>query len=166
MSDFASPVPRLSSVDPKPLGLAALLIVAGALSLAQTVSGGQAALYAVGTLLGVTLYHAAFGFTSAWRVFIADGRGAGLRAQMVMLAVGVALFFPALAAGSLFGMPVTGLVSPAGTSVIVCAVLFGFGVLPGGGCDFRPPVTRGGGSHTPTLEAHPVCRGPARRRAA
>src|SRR5260370_685591 len=48
MSDFASPVPRRSSVDSKPLGVAALLIVAGALYLAQTVSGRQAALYAVG----------------------------------------------------------------------------------------------------------------------
>src|ERR1700693_2997676 len=146
MSDFASPVPRRSSVDSQPLGVAALLIVAGALYLAQTVSGRQAALYAVGTLLGVTLYHAAFGFTSAWRVFIADGRGAGLRAQMVMLAVGVALFFPALAAGSLFGMPVTGLVSPAGTSVSVGAFLFGIGMQLGGGCASGTLYTVGGGS--------------------
>jgi uncharacterized membrane protein YedE/YeeE len=146
MSDFASPVPRRSSVDSKPLGVAALLIVAGALYLAQTVSGRQAALYVVGTLLGVALYHAAFGFTSAWRVFIADGRGAGLRAQMVMLAVGVALFFPALAAGSLFGMPVTGLVSPAGTSVIVGAFLFGIGMQLGGGCASGTLYTVGGGS--------------------
>jgi len=40
----------------------------------------------------VALYHALFGFTSAWRVFIADGRGAGLRAQTLMLAVAVLLF--------------------------------------------------------------------------
>jgi uncharacterized protein len=146
MSDFASPVPRRIAVDRKPLSAAALLIVAGALYLAQTVSGRQAALYVVGTLLGVALYHAAFGFTSAWRVFIADGRGAGLRAQMVMLAVGVALFFPALAAGSLFGMPVTGLVSPAGTSVVVGAFLFGIGMQLGGGCASGTLYTVGGGS--------------------
>jgi uncharacterized membrane protein YedE/YeeE len=146
MSDFASPVPRRIAVDPKPLSAAALLIVAGALYLAQTVSGRQAALYVVGTLLGVALYHAAFGFTSAWRVFIADGRGAGLRAQMVMLAVGVALFFPALAAGSLFGVPVTGLVSPAGTSVIFGAFLFGIGMQLGGGCASGTLYTVGGGS--------------------
>ncbi|MEA3093250.1 MAG: uncharacterized protein QOJ04_4592 [Caballeronia sp.] len=146
MSDFASPVPRRIAVDPKPLSAAALLIVAGALYLAQTVSGRQAALYVVGTLLGVALYHAAFGFTSAWRVFIADGRGAGLRAQMVMLAVGVALFFPALAAGSLFGIPVTGLVSPAGTSVVVGAFLFGIGMQLGGGCASGTLYTVGGGS--------------------
>ena len=100
----------------------------------------------VGALLGLALYHAAFGFTSAWRVFIADGRGAGLRAQMLMLAVGVALFFPALAAGTLFGNPVTGLVSPAGTSVVVGAFMFGIGMQLGGGCASGTLYTVGGGS--------------------
>ncbi|VXA94877.1 conserved membrane hypothetical protein [Burkholderia sp. 8Y] len=146
MSDFATSLPRRSEVNPKPLGVAALLIVAGAWYLAQTAGARQAALYVVGALLGVALYHAAFGFTSAWRVFIADGRGAGLRAQMLMLAVGVALFFPALASGSLFGMPVTGLVSPAGTSVIVGAFMFGIGMQLGGGCASGTLYTVGGGS--------------------
>ena len=57
----------------------------------------MAALFVVGAAAGVVLYHAAFGFTSAWRIFIADGRGAGLRAQMLMLAVTCAAFFPLLA---------------------------------------------------------------------
>ena len=100
----------------------------------------------VGALLGLSLYHAAFGFTSAWRVFIADGRGAGLRAQMLMLAVGVALFFPALSSGTLFGTPVTGLVSPAGTSVIFGAFVFGIGMQLGGGCASGTLYTVGGGS--------------------
>ncbi|MDR5782284.1 YeeE/YedE family protein [Caballeronia sp. LZ065] len=146
MSDLATSLSRRTDIDPKPLGIAALLIVLGVVYLGQTVGARQAALYAVGALLGITLYHAAFGFTSAWRVFIADGRGAGLRAQMLMLAVGVALFFPALAAGSLFGMPVTGLVSPAGTSVVVGAFLFGIGMQLGGGCASGTLYTVGGGS--------------------
>ncbi|QSN64935.1 YeeE/YedE family protein [Caballeronia sp. M1242] len=146
MSDLASPLRRRTEINPKPLTVAGLLLLAGVLYLAQTAGARQAALYVVGALLGVALYHAAFGFTSAWRVFIADGRGAGLRAQMLMLAVGVALFFPALAAGSLFGMPVTGLVSPAGTSVIVGAFLFGIGMQLGGGCASGTLYTVGGGS--------------------
>src|SRR3984885_10580602 len=124
MSDLSPslpPVPRRFDINPKPLGAALLLIALGAVYLAQTVSGRQAALYLVGALLGMSLYHAAFGFTSAWRVFIADGRGAGLRAQMLMLALGVLLFFPALQAGTLFGHPAVGLVAPAGTSVLVGA---------------------------------------------
>ncbi|WP_042268114.1 YeeE/YedE family protein [Paraburkholderia heleia] len=150
MSDLSTPLARtprlIDSINPKPLGIALLLVALGAVYLAQTVSGRQAALYVVGALLGMTLYHAAFGFTSAWRVFIADGRGAGLRAQMVMLAIGVLLFFPALAAGTLFGHPVTGLVSPAGTSVIVGAFMFGVGMQLGGGCASGTLYTVGGGS--------------------
>jgi uncharacterized protein len=150
MSDLSSPLARaprrLDSINPKPLAIALLLVALGAVFLAQTVSVRQAALYVVGALLGMTLYHAAFGFTSAWRVFIADGRGAGLRAQMVMLAIGVLLFFPALAAGSLFGHPVSGLVSPAGTSVIVGAFMFGIGMQLGGGCASGTLYTVGGGS--------------------
>lgn len=139
-------LPARAAVNGRPLGAALILIVVGALYLANVVSGRQAALYLVGALLGVALYHAAFGFTSAWRVFIADGRGAGLRAQMVMLAVGVALFFPALAGGELFGTPVTGLVQPAGTSVIVGAFIFGIGMQLGGGCASGTLYTVGGGS--------------------
>lgn len=146
MSISASPTLRGIDINPKPLGVSLLLIVLGAWYLAQTVDTKHAALFVVGALLGLALYHAAFGFTSAWRVFIADGRGAGLRAQMIMLAVGVALFFPALSAGTLFGNPVTGLVSPAGTSVVVGAFLFGIGMQLGGGCASGTLYTVGGGS--------------------
>ncbi|MDN2701876.1 YeeE/YedE family protein [Janthinobacterium sp. SUN100] len=147
MSDIAASPPGLrAAINPKPLGVALLLILIGAWYLAHTVGINQAALYVVGALLGITLYHAAFGFTSAWRVFIADGRGDGLRAQMLMLAVGVALFFPALSAGTLFGTPVAGLVSPAGTSVIFGAFIFGIGMQLGGGCASGTLYTVGGGS--------------------
>src|SRR5690606_1150779 len=121
-------LPSRIDINLKPFAVSLLLILAGGWYLAQAVGARQAALYVVGALLGITLYHAAFGFTSAWRVFIADGRGAGLRAQMLMLAVGVLLFFPVLASGELFGNPVKGLVSPAGTSVIVGAFIFGIGM--------------------------------------
>jgi len=137
---------RRADINLRPFCVASVLIVLGAWYLSQVVGPTQAALYVVGALLGVSLYHAAFGFTSAWRVFIADGRGAGLRAQMLMLAVGVALFFPALASGTLFGNPVTGLVQPAGTSVIVGAFIFGIGMQLGGGCASGTLYTVGGGS--------------------
>ncbi|NNG25591.1 YeeE/YedE family protein [Telluria aromaticivorans] len=142
----ASPVLPRHAINPAPLGVALVMIVLGAWYLANSVGWRQSALFVVGALLGLALYHAAFGFTSAWRVFIADGRGAGLRAQMLMLAVGVALFFPALSAGTLFGTPVSGLVSPAGTSVIVGAFIFGIGMQLGGGCASGTLYTVGGGS--------------------
>ena len=85
--------------------VAAALLGIGALWLAGAIGANQAALFLVGGALGLTLYHASFGFTSAFRVLIADRRGAGLRAQMLMLAIACALFFPVLADGSLFGQP-------------------------------------------------------------
>ncbi|WP_199541235.1 YeeE/YedE family protein [Paraburkholderia kururiensis] len=150
MSDLSTPFggasSRLVNINPKPLAVALALVVLGALYLAQTVSAKQATLYVLGALLGMTLYHAAFGFTSAWRVFIADGRGAGLRAQMLMLAVGVLLFFPALSAGTLFGHPVAGEVAPVGVSVLIGAFIFGIGMQLGGGCASGTLYTVGGGS--------------------
>ena len=125
---------------------ATFALLAGALAIGLLVAPKQAALYVLGAALGLVLYHAAFGFTSAWRVFIADRRGAGLRAQMVMLAIACALFFPALAAGTLFGQPVTGLVAPLGISVIFGAFIFGIGMQLGGGCASGTLYAVGGGS--------------------
>ena len=126
--------------------IAFVILVAGALFLQNTVGARQVLLLVVGAALGLTLYHAAFGFTSAWRVFINDRRGAGLRAQMVMLAVAVVLFFPALGAGTLFGQSVTGLVAPAGVSVVFGAFIFGIGMQLGGGCASGTLFTVGGGN--------------------
>ncbi|CAG8863613.1 hypothetical protein PS627_00551 [Pseudomonas fluorescens] len=125
---------------------ALVLLLAGAWFLNINAGSRQVLLLIVGAALGLTLYHAAFGFTSAWRVFITERRGAGLRAQMVMLALAVVLFFPALSAGSLFGQPVTGLVAPAGVSVVFGAFIFGIGMQLGGGCASGTLFTVGGGN--------------------
>ncbi|ART63750.1 YeeE/YedE family protein [Kushneria marisflavi] len=126
-------------------GAAGVLLIA-ALTVAMTISVTQGALMLVGGALGLVLYHAAFGFTSAWRVFIIDRRGRGLRAQMVLLAVAVVLFFPALSAGTLFDHPVRGFVSPIGVSVMVGAFIFGIGMQLGGGCASGTLFTAGGGN--------------------
>lgn len=121
-------------------------LVAGTLLLGNYFGSLQGALFLVGGALGISLYHAAFGFTSAWRVFIMDGRGRGLRVQMILLALAVVMFFPALADGVLFGNPVRGLVAPAGMSVIVGAFIFGIGMQLGGGCASGTLFTAGGGN--------------------
>ena len=122
------------AVDLRAGGTAVVLLAAGSAFLADAVHWRQAALFLVGALSGVVLYHAAFGFTSAWRVFIADRRGAGLRAQMLMLAVACVLFFPVLAASApMFGQAVRGNVAPLGLSVMVGAFIFGVGMQIGGG---------------------------------
>ncbi len=127
-------------------GLAIAAIAVGALYLNAVISWRQAALFLVGSAAGVVLYHAAFGFTSSWRVFISDRRGSGLRAQMLMLALTCAVFFPLLAAGTLFGQPVRGNVSPPGVAVIVGAFIFGIGMQLGGGCASGTLFTAGGGN--------------------
>jgi len=128
------------------VAISSALLVGGALALAAVYSWRQGTLFLLGGALGLVLYHALFGFTSAWRVFIADGRGAGLRAQMVMLAVAVILFFPALAHGSLFGEAVRGEYGAVGVSVLVGAFLFGVGMQLGGGCASGTLYTVGGGN--------------------
>jgi hypothetical protein len=126
--------------------VALAVLGAGALALGDAYSWRQGALFLLGGALGLVLYHALFGFTSAWRVFVADGRGAGLRAQMLMLAVAVVLFFPALASGSLFGQPVHGEYGAVGVSVLVGAFMFGLGMQLGGGCASGTLYTAGGGN--------------------
>jgi uncharacterized membrane protein YedE/YeeE len=138
-------LPKLG-ISPGATGFAATALAIGAVLIGQAVGPRQAALYILGAALGLVLYHAAFGFTSAWRVFIADRRGEGLRAQMAMLAVATALFFPVLAAGSLFGQPVQGIVAPIGVSVVFGAFIFGLGMQLGGGCASGTLYTVGGGS--------------------
>ncbi|WP_367599514.1 YeeE/YedE family protein [Pseudomonas fulva] len=142
LSATASPESRRLGAPLVALGL----LAAGAWFLDVNAGFRQVLLLLLGAALGLTLYHAAFGFTSAWRVFINERRGAGLRAQMVMLALAVLLFFPALAAGNLFGNPVTGLVAPAGVSVVFGAFIFGIGMQLGGGCASGTLFTVGGGN--------------------
>ncbi len=121
-------------------------IVLGGVLVGTLFSANIGLLLIVGGLFGVVLYHAAFGFTSAWRVFITQRRGRGLRAQMLMLALAVVLFFPALGAGTLNGVAVQGFVAPLGLSVIVGAFLFGLGMQLGGGCASGTLFTAGGGN--------------------
>ncbi|MFO7648068.1 YeeE/YedE thiosulfate transporter family protein, partial [Halomonas campaniensis] len=126
--------------------LAGTGLVAAALVVGSAFGARLGALMLVGGLLGMVLYHAAFGFTAAWRVFITERRGRGLRAQMVMLAIAVLLFFPALSSGSLFGQSVFGYVAPIGVSVVFGAFLFGVGMQLGGGCASGTLFTAGGGN--------------------
>ncbi|WP_454848266.1 YeeE/YedE family protein [Rhizobium binxianense] len=122
------------------------VLVLGTLLLGYFYGPAQGALFLVGGALGIALYHAAFGFTSAWRVLIMDGRGRGLRVQMILLAIAVVLFFPFLASGTLFGHEVKGSVSPAGLGVIAGAFMFGIGMQLGGGCASGTLFTAGGGN--------------------
>jgi uncharacterized protein len=139
---------RELTLNPRPSlpAIAAGTLLLGTVLVGMAFGARLAVLMLVGGLLGMVLYHAAFGFTAAWRVFITERRGRGLRAQMVMLTIAVVLFFPALGAGSLFGQSVYGFVAPIGVSVVVGAFLFGIGMQLGGGCGSGTLFTAGGGN--------------------
>jgi hypothetical protein len=142
----AQSLPRLPEINRGVVAIAGALSLLGALWLTQAFSWRHGVLFVVGGAAGISLYHASFGFTSAWRVFLADRRGAGLRAQMLMLALAVLVFFPLLAHGSFFGQPVKGEIGAVGISVVVGAFLFGIGMQLGGGCASGTLFTVGGGN--------------------
>ncbi|MBS9719149.1 YeeE/YedE family protein [Tianweitania sp. BSSL-BM11] len=143
---YVAPAPAARAPLGTPGLVALAVLVIGTLVLGSIYGARHGALFLVGGALGISLYHAAFGFTSAWRVFILEGRGRGLRVQMLLLALGVLLFFPVLASGTLFGEVVRGSAAPVGTSVIVGAFMFGLGMQLGGGCASGTLFTAGGGN--------------------
>lgn len=126
--------------------LGVFLLAGGALALGQWQGGRVALLWLIGAGLGVALFHASFGFAGAFRRLLAEGRGAGLRAQMLLLALLVTFFLPALEAGAVLGQPVRGFVFPVGWSLLLGAFLFGIGMQMGGGCASGTLYTAGGGA--------------------
>src|SRR4051812_19473384 len=65
---------------------------------------------------------------------------------MVMLALATALFFPALAQGTLFGVAVHGELGAVGVGMLTGAFLFGLGMQLGGGCASGTLYSAGGGN--------------------
>ena len=100
----------------------------------------------IGLFAGVSLYHASFGFTAAWRRFALDRRGAGLRAQFLLILLTCAISFPLLENGKAFGRPVYGAVAPFGISAALGAFVFGIGMQFGGSCASGTLFTAGGGN--------------------
>ncbi len=141
--------PAASPAAPAPLQWGALTLAGAALlGLATLVSAHgprMVVLLGLGLLLGLTLYHATFGFASAYRRLIELRDTRAIRAQLVMLAVATLLFAPVLAQGSWFGRGVVGAVAPAGIPVAAGAFLFGIGMQLAGGCGSGTLFTAGAG---------------------
>ncbi len=146
-----------ANVKPEPSGLTQLykrpsLFIAGIISLllvtylTGTYGWRQGALFLVGLVAGVSLYHAAFGFTAAWREVISSGRSSGLRAQMVMMGLAVLFFTPLIALGEFGGISLRGNSAPLNMAVIWGAFVFGVGMQLGGGCASGTLFTVGGGN--------------------
>jgi uncharacterized membrane protein YedE/YeeE len=99
------------------------------------------ALFAVAAGLGLAFQHSRFGFTGAYRALFLRGETAGVRAQLLLVALTATLFAAAFAL-----LPATrGFVFPTGLALLVGAFLFGIGMQLGGGCGSGTLQGAGGG---------------------
>lgn len=143
----------------RPVALAGLLaLILGGFALGDQ-GWRHSALFVTGGAMGLVLYHAAFGFSAAYRRLFVHRDGRGVEAQLIMLAVGTILFAPVLAEGSLFGHAMSGAIAPVGVQVAVGAFLFGIGMQIGGGCGSGTLFTVGGGSVRMTVTLVAFCAG-------
>jgi uncharacterized membrane protein YedE/YeeE len=101
------------------------------------------ALFAIGTILGIALYHGAFGFTAGWRNLVVKKRGAGMRAQLLLFGLSSLVMVPMLHGGP---EGLVGAVAPVGTSLVVGSFIFGIGMQLGGGCGSGTLFTVGAGN--------------------
>ena len=139
------PIPVLPAVQRPALAAAAIPAVWLGAAL-WTESALMAAVLLVGIGLGVSLYHAGFGFTAAYRRAIVDRELSGIVAQAAMLMAASLLFAPMLAAGEIFGHGVGGAVAPVGVDMLTGALMFGLGMQLGGACASGTLFTAGGGN--------------------
>jgi uncharacterized membrane protein YedE/YeeE len=138
----------MNSTDTKPdislVAMTALGLLFVSLFLNHAFATRSTILFLTGAGLGITLFHASFGFAGGWRQFVRKRRGAPIRAQLLLLAGTSLLFFPVL--GSVFPqIHVSGAFGPVSLSVLVGAFLFGVGMQLGGGCGSGTLYTVGGG---------------------
>lgn len=103
-------------------------------------------LFPIGIGMGLALYHAAFGFTAAYRRAFVNKDLSGVSAQLIMLAAAMILFAPVLAKGDVFGHGVGGAVAPVSISMAFGAFLFGVGMQLASGCGSGTLFTAGGGN--------------------
>jgi len=113
----------------------------------QIINFQHSLIFVIGLLLGLTLYHASFGFTGGWRNFIERSDSSALRAQFLMLIFAIILFSGIVNSKSIFyGNPIIGSVAPTNVSVIIGSFIFGFAMQLAGGCGSGTLFTLGGGN--------------------
>jgi uncharacterized membrane protein YedE/YeeE len=138
----------MDGTDTKPdislVAMTALGLLLVSLFLNHAFATRSTILFLTGAGLGITLFHASFGFAGGWRQFVRGRHGAPVRAQLLLLAVTSLLFFPVL--GNVFPQfHASGAIGPVSASVLAGAFMFGVGMQLGGGCGSGTLYTVGGG---------------------
>ncbi len=141
------------------VAMAGVLALIAGTALLGSDSWRHGTLLLIGGLLGLSLYHAAFGFTSAYRNAIVRRDISGITAQVLMIGFAMLLFAPFLAAGEALGRPIGGAVAPASLQVALGSLLFGLGMQLGGGCGSGTLYTVGGGSTRMIVTLIAFCTG-------
>ena len=145
-------VKRLDPVQKPFVWIGSVAAIILFISILFTAGSIQGVLYLIGIALGVTLLHARFGFTSAFRRLVSVGNVQGLQAHMIMLAVATTLFAIILSSGFSFtGATPSGYVSPVGVSIIGGSFIFGIGMQMGNGCASGTLYNLGGGKSSMVL---------------
>lgn len=149
-------LPVTRQMMPLAMGIATFILVAWHLG---DDGWRPVALWLGGLFLGLTLYHASFGFASAYRRMIVARDMRGVQAQLLLLALTSVLFAPVLAGGSALGQTVSGAWAPVSVSVVAGAFLFGVGMQLAGGCGSGTLYTVGGGSLRMLVVLGAACAG-------
>lgn len=130
--------------------LAALAAVALGAFRARGGFGAEGATYALGALIGglagFGLYHASFGFTAAWRRLVRERRGAGIRAQMLLIGATCLVTYPLIGLDDLTGYRMYPVILPMSFASALGAFVFGIGMQLGGSCASGTLFVAGGGS--------------------
>jgi uncharacterized membrane protein YedE/YeeE len=151
----SSPTPATEGL--KPVNRIPLLVAAlGSAALTAFVWWRHGAkpgvLLLLGLALGIALFHSRFGFTSAWRQFVAVGNGTGLRAHALLLGTTATLFALIIGTGTgLFGTHPQPSGGDLGVALLLGAFLFGIGMQLGGACASGTLFAVGSGQSTIVL---------------
>lgn len=143
----------------RPQFVAALVVTLGLLLYLSGIDAKIALLFVIGTGLGISLFHASFGFAGAYRRAILGKDISGISAQLIMLATATILFAPILAQGAVFGHGVAGAVAPVSVSMVFGALIFGIGMQLAGGCGSGTLFTAGSGNLRMMLVLSFFCAG-------
>lgn len=111
----------------------------------QDISAKQWLVFVIGSAIGISLVHAGFGFTGAWRDFILNRQSFGIRAQIILFILASVIMFPLV--GGLLDTSVSysAALAPVSLSVLFGSFLFGTGMQLGGGCGSGTLSTTGQG---------------------
>jgi len=147
----APPAPTLGEANVAVTGFGALAAAVLGWYTFQRYGVARAGLLGLGLLLGVALFHARFGFVSAWRQLVSVGQGRGLQAHALMIGTASILFALILSRGEGFGGIATGgYVAPITLGLLLGAALFGVGMQLGGACASGTLYASGSG-HVPVF---------------